>query len=380
MNRDRLIAMARKELIQIRRDPRSLLIALLMPIMQMLLLGYGISLDAKHVQVYAYDQEGSQDSQDLLKRFQASEYLDLVTTVANYRELRDAIDSDRCKLGVVIPFDFSKRLRDTGEAAVQVIVDGTDDNTANLAMGYARAVISGFSSAFQRDWIGRQGIAMIGGGAPISVASRVWFNEDLESRNFIVPGIVALVMALVGALLTSLTVAREWERGTMEQLISTPVTSTEVMLGKLIPYFAIGMLDAVLCFVMGVWWFGVPFRGTLFSLFLTTALFLTVVLGVGFMISVGIRSQLGASQIALLVTLLPTSLLSGYAFPIDQMPAAVRAITYLVYSRYYVTILKAIFLKGVGIRALSGPVFALAMYAAAVGWFAMRAFRKTLDQ
>jgi len=377
---NRLIAMARKELIQIRRDPSSLLIALLMPVMQLLLLGYGISLDAKHISVYAYDQEGSQDSQALLKRFQASEYFDLVTTVDNYHQLTDAIDSDRCKLGVVIPFDFSKRLRDTGKTAVQVIVDGTDDNTANLAMGYARAVISGFSGEVQRNWLDQQGIAMAGGGAPISVAARVWFNEDLESRNFIVPGVVALVMALVGALLTSLTVAREWERGTMEQLISTPVTPKEVMFGKLIPYFAIGMLDAVLCLVMGVWWFGVPFRGTLFSLFTTTALFLIVVLGVGFVISVSIRSQLGASQIALLVTLLPTSLLSGYAFPIDQMPAAVRAITYLVYARYYVTILKAIFLKGVGIRALSGPVFALSVYAVAVGWFAMRAFRKTLDQ
>ena len=371
--------MARKELIQIRRDPRSLLIALLMPIMQLLLLGYGISLDAKHIPVYAYDQEGSQDSQALLKRFQASEYFDLVTTVDNYHQLTDAIDSDRCKLGVVIPFDFSKRLRDTGKTAVQVIVDGTDDNTANLATGYARSVISGFSGEVQRDWLGRQGLPMRGGGPPVSVDARIWFNEDLESRNFIIPGIVALVMALVGALLTSLTVAREWERGTMEQLISTPVTPREVMLGKLIPYFAIGMLDAVLCLVMGVWWFGVPFRGTLFSLFTTTALFLIVVLGVGFMISAGIRSQLGASQIALLVTLLPTSLLSGYAFPIDQMPAPVRAITYLVYARYYVTILKAIFLKGVGIRALSGPVFALAVYAVAVGWFAMRAFRKTLD-
>lgn len=379
MNINRLIAMARKELIQIRRDPRSLLIILLMPVMQMLLLGYGVSLDAKHIPVYAYDQEGSQDSQALLKRFQASKYFDLVATVNNYHQLADAVDADRCKLGVVIPYDFSKRLRDTGNAAVQVIVDGTDDNTANLATGYARSVISSFSSDVQQNWLGREGLATAGGGASISVEARTWFNEELESRNFIIPGIVALVMAMVGALLTSLTISREWERGTMEQLISTPVTSKEVMFGKLIPYFAIGMLDAVLCVIMGVWWFGVPFRGTLLSLFVTTALFLVVVLGIGFMISVAIKSQLGASQIALLVTMLPTSMLSGYSFPIDQMPAAVRFITYFVYSRYYVTIVKAIFLKGIGVRELSGPILALTLYAVAVGAFAMRAFRKTLD-
>ena len=233
--------MARKELIQIRRDPRSLLIALLMPIMQMVMLGYGVSLDAKHIPVYAYDQEGSQDSQALLKHFQASQYFDLVKTVPNYRQLTHAIDSDRCRLGVVIPYDFSKPCATRGTASVQVIVDGTDDNTANLAMGYARAVISGYSGAVQLDWMGRQGLAMAGGGPPISIEARTWFNEDLESRNFIIPGIIALVMALVGALLTSLTIAREWERGTMEQLISTPVTAREVMLGKLMPYFGIGM-------------------------------------------------------------------------------------------------------------------------------------------
>ena len=165
MNWGRLIAMARKELIQIRRDPRSLLIALLMPIMQMVMLGYGVSLDAKHIPVYAYDQEGSPDSQALLKHFQASQYFDLVKTVPNYRQLTRAIDSDRCRLGVVIPYDFSKTLRDRGTARVQVIVDGTDDNTANLAVEYARAVISAYSGAVQLDWMGRQGLATLAGSA-----------------------------------------------------------------------------------------------------------------------------------------------------------------------------------------------------------------------
>jgi ABC-2 type transport system permease protein len=379
MSLRRLIAMSRKELIQIRRDSRSLLIALLMPVMQMVLLGYGVSLDAKNIPVCVYDQEGSQDSQALLKRFQASPYFDVVSVINSYRGLTYAIDSDRCKLAIVIPFDFSKRLRDTRDVPVQVIVDGTDDNTANLSKGYARAVITRFSGDVQQKWMASQGLPVSGAGGTISVEPRTWFNEDLESRNFIIPGTVALVMALVGALLTSLTIAREWERGTMEQLISTPITPAEVMLGKIVPYFGIGMADALLCLALSVWWFRVPFRGTLTSYFAASALFLIVILGIGFMISVAIKNQLGASMIALLVTLMPTSLLSGYAFPIDQMPRAVQWITYLLYSRYYVTILKAIFLKGAGIEVLGRELAALGVYAVVIAALATRAFHKTLD-
>jgi ABC-2 type transport system permease protein len=315
MSWGRLVALARKEFIQIWRDPRSLLIVLFMPIMQMALIGYGASLDIKHVPVCVFDREGSQGSQDLLKRFQASEYLDLVRAVA---------------------------------------------------------------SDVQLAWLRRQGLGQQVA-APLSVDARVWFNEDLQSRAFLVPSVVALVMALIGALLSSLTIAREWERGTMEQLISTPVKPLEIMLGKLLPYFVIGLVDAALCVTIGVAWFDVPFRGTLGTLFFTTALFLIVVLGVGYMLSVFTRNQLGASQFALLVTLLPTTLLGGFAFPIDQMPAPIRVITYVVYSRYYITILKAIFLKGAGVRALAMPILALSIYAVVVGALAMRAFRKTLD-
>ena len=214
---------------------------------------------------------------------------------------------------------------------------------------------------------------------PVQVRSRVWFNEDLVSRNFIIPGVVALVMAIVGSQLSSLTIAREWERGTMELLVSTPVQPLELMLGKLAPYFVIGMLDACICLALAVFWFDVPFRGTLAALLATTALFLTVVLCIGYWVSVSIRSQVGASQIALLLTMLPTTLLSGFSFPIDQMPAAVQAVTHLVSGRYYVTILKALFLKGAPWSELLVPVLCLALYALAMVLLAARAFRKTLD-
>ncbi|HXQ39981.1 MAG TPA: ABC transporter permease [Candidatus Udaeobacter sp.] len=374
----RLKAIAVKEMLQIWRDPRSLLIALLMPFMQMILLGYGVSLDVKHLPICVFDREGSQTSLALVKRFQASQYFEIVGSFDNYRDVTRALDRGNCRMAIVIPPDMSERLSDSGSSTVQALVDATDDNTANIAIGYAQAVVAAFSSDLQIQSLGMAGNPPQTA-QPVTVESRVWFNEDLESRNFIIPGVVALVMALVGAQLTSLTIAREWERGTMELLVSTPVTPMELMLGKLAPYFAIGLLDAVFCLGFAVFWFQVPFRGTLLTLFFGTSLFLVVVLGIGYLISTMIRSQVGAAQIGLLVTLLPTTLLSGYAFPIDQMPLAVQAVTYLVFARYYVTILKAVFLKGSGILDLWAPSLAMVAYAAIVAFLAARAFRKRLD-
>ncbi len=374
----RLKAIAVKEVLQVWRDPISLMIALLMPFMQMLLLGYGVSLDVKHLPICVFDREASQNSQALLKHFQASEYFSVIAGFDNYRDVTTALDRGECRLVMVVPSDFTERLSDTGTSSVQALVDATDDNTANIAIGYAELVVAGFSGDVQLE-----AAALTGGSVemlqPVAVQSRVWFNEDLESRYFIIPGVVALVMALVGAQLTSLTISREWERGTMELLVSTPVTPMELMLGKLLPYFAIGLLDAVFCLAFAVFWFDVPFRGTLITLFFTTSLFLIVVLGIGYLISTAIRSQVGAAQIGLLVTLLPTTLLSGYAFPIDQMPPAVQAVTFLVFARYYVTILKAVFLKGSGVLDLMAPILAMIVYAAVVAFLAGRAFRKRLD-
>lgn len=377
MNLVRVRAIARKEFLQVWRDPRSLMLVLLMPVMQMLLFGYGVNLDLDHIPVCAFDREGSQNSQALMKRFQASHYFEIVRVVGSYDELKSAVDDGTCRLAVVVPPDFSLALSAAGRSAVQAIVDATDQNTATLAMGYAQAVVGTFANDVQVEWAQMHG--RMQPVQSVSVEYRVWFNEQLESRNFIIPGVVALIMALVGAQLTSLTIAREWERGTMELLVSTPVHPMELMVGKLVPYFAIGLLDAVFCLVFAIAWFEVPFRGAYVTLLFTTSLFLVVILGIGYLISVAIRSQVGASQIALLLTMLPTTLLSGFAFPIDQMPTAIRAITYFVYSRYYVTILKSVFLKGSGLADLLLPIAALSVYAAAIAYLAARAFRKTLD-
>ena len=376
MNLRRVKAVAKKEIIQVWRDPRSLMVVLLMPLMQMALLGYGVNLDIKHVTICVFDREGSQQSESLLKAFQASPYFDIVEAERDYNGVKRAIDGGRCKMAVVVPPDFSQFLAATNSASVQAILDATDDNTANIALGYAQSVVGSFSGAVQvqrTQSLGQQQPV-----APAVAQYRVWFNEDLVSRDFIMPGVVALVLALVGAQLTSLTISREWERGTMEVLVSTPVTRMELMVGKILPYFFIGLLDAAFCLIIAVFWFETPFRGAVTALFLTTSLFLIVVLGLGYFISASIKSQIGASQIALVVTLLPTTLLSGFAFPIEQMPAPVQAITYLVPARYYFSILKAIFLKGSGLGDLIAPIALLALYATIIGLLAARAFRKTL--
>jgi ABC-2 type transport system permease protein len=376
MNLRRVRALAKKEFIQVVRDPRSLMVVLLMPLMQMALLGYGVNLDIKHVTICVFDREGSQESQSLMKAFQASPYFDIVGADHDYDAVKRAIDRGRCKMAIVVPPDFSEDLAATNSASVQAILDATDDNTANIALGYAQAVVGAFSANVQV-----QRAQSLGQPTPVAPAVaqyRVWFNEDLVSRDFIIPGVVALVLALVGAQLTSLTLSREWERGTMEVLVSTPVTRMELMAGKILPYFFIGMFDAVLCLVIAVFWFETPFRGSVPTLLLTTSLFLIVVLGLGYFISARIRSQIGASQIALVVTLLPTTMLSGFAFPIDQMPGVIQAITYLVPARYYLAILKAIFLKGSGFTDLTAPTAFLAIYAAILALLAARAFRKTL--
>ena len=376
MNHNRLAAIAMKEIIHIQRDVRSLIIVVLMPAILVLLFGYGVSLDLKHLPVYAFDRNGTQASQDLLKRFQSSNYFRIAKVANSYPELAQAIDSGKATLAIIIPHDFSERLHDGGPVEIQAIVDASDDNTANLAVGYAQGVLQGYSSDLQVEWRERRGLPRQF--VPLSTEVRTWFNEDLESSAFIVPGVLALVMTVIGAFLTSLTVAREWERGTMEQLISTPVTALEIMLGKLLPYFVIGMVDVGLSTALAVYWFRIPFRGTIATLFLSSALFLIVMLLLGFFISVIAKTQLAASQIALIVTFLPAFLLSGFLFAIEQMPVFIQYVTRVLPARYYVSALKNIFLKGTPVEMLYADLLPLAVFALVLVLLATRAFKKKL--
>ena len=376
MSFTRFLAVARKEVVQILRDTRSLIIVVIMPVILVLLFGYGVSLDLKGLPIFVYDRDGSQQSQDLLKRFQASAYFDIVRVVNDYPALTRALDDGHARMGIVVPWDFSERLHDGGPVQVQALVDGTDDNTANVLIGYAQAVVQGYSSDLQLDWLRNHG--QPAQPASVSVETRTWYNEDLESSAFIVPGVLALVMSVIGAFLTSLTIAREWERGTMEQLISTPVTSLEIMLGKLAPYFAIGMFDVIVCALIAIYWFQVPFRGSFLTLLISSAMFLVVVLALGFFISVIAGSQLAASQIALLITFLPAFLLSGFLFSIEQMPVVLQWITRILPARYYVSVLKKIFLKGTPVTLLYADLVPLTVFTLVLAVLATRAFHKRL--
>lgn len=366
----RLFAMARKEIIQLRRDRRSLVLAFVLPVLLVVIFAYGISWDVRDIRTAVVDQDWSQRSRALVESFRASGYFDL-EEAASTRDVDRRIDRGSVQLAVIIPPDFSEDLGSGRPAQLQAIVDGSDANTATVILGYAQAVVQ----AHTRDVLARKGIQAA---SPIRLQTRVWYNEELVSRNMIVPGLVAVIMMIIAAMLTSLTIAREWERGTMEQLAATPVHRGEVVLGKLLPYLAIGLVDVALATIIGVTLFGVPFRGSILVLAATSTLFLIGALGLGMFISAVTRSQLLATQLAMVVTFLPAFLLSGFMYSIDVMPRVLQTVTYVIPARYFIVVTRGVFLKGVGPSVLF--VQALMMFAfAGVGpLLATRVFRKEI--
>jgi ABC-2 type transport system permease protein len=376
MNPRRLWAVARKEALHIRRDPRSLILAIGIPMLMIILFGYALTLDVDHVPLVAWDQSGTTASREFLAQFTGSRYFDFHGTVANYRDLERAIDRRDAYLGLVIPPEFAARLDAGRPAEVQAIIDGSDSNTAAIVLGYAQAATGAYNQRVSLEQIRR--LAGAPPVLPLELRPRVWFNADLESKNFIIPGLIAVIMGLIAALLTSLTIAREWERGTMEQLISTPVKASELVVGKLLPYFVIGMTDVLIAVLMAVFLFHVPLRGSVTLLFATAALFIVGTLAQGIFISILARGQLLASQIAMVSTFLPAFLLSGFMFAIPNMPAVVQAITYIVPARYFVALVKGIYLRGVGLTVLWADAVFLAVFAAVVLALAVLKFKKRL--
>ncbi|HUL52883.1 MAG TPA: ABC transporter permease [Opitutaceae bacterium] len=376
MNPRRLWAVARKEGLHIRRDPRSLILAIGIPMLMIILFGFALTVDVDHVPLVAWDQSGTAASREFLAQFTGSRYFDFQGTVAGYPELERAIDRRDAYLGLVIPPEFAARLDAGRPAEVQAIIDGSDSNTAAIVLGYAQAVTGGFNQRVALAQVRR--LAGSPPVPPLDLRPRVWFNADLESKNFIIPGLIAVIMGLIAALLTSLTIAREWERGTMEQLISTPVKASELIVGKLVPYFVIGMLDVLIAVLMAVFLFHVPLRGSVPLLFATAALFIVGTLAQGILISIIARGQLLASQIAMVSTFLPAFLLSGFMFAIPNMPVPVQAITYIVPARYFVALVKGIYQRGVGLGVLWADAIFLAVFAAVVLGLAVLRFKKRL--
>ncbi len=364
MSYRRLRAMFIKELHHITRDSRSLAMALAMPMMMLLLYGYALSLDVDHIQTLVYDEDGTSASRNLTRQFQGSHYFEVVGFVTDYHAIDYAIDTSRVLIGVAIPRGFGKDL-DAGKGKVQLLVDGSDSNTASIAMGYAESVVQGYSAGVQQDVINRKGIRPPG---PIDARMRVWYNSSLESKNFIVPGLVAVIMVILAGQLSSLTIAREWEMGTMEKVLSTPLRPTEIVLGKMFAYFLVGLVDSAIATVVAITIFTVPFRGSFIVLAISTCAFLWCALFTGIWVSAGVRSQVQAYQFGILVSFLPGFLLSGFTFSIDTMPKAIQFLSYFFPARYFVTIVKGVFLKGVDFRILWGEMGFLILYGTLIFW------------
>ncbi len=377
MNHRRVGAVARKEFLHVVRDPRSLWMAVATPVLLLTLFGFALTLDVDNIPLAVWDQSNTPRSRDLVSRFAGSRYFSLQMKFDNYRDLVHAIDAGEVMMGLVVPRDFAQRIDAGRDAPVQLIVDGSDSNRATIGIGYAGIIAEVYGLDLTLEQNQRRGGTPLT--IPLDVRPRVWFNQDLESRNYIIPGLIAVIMMVIAAMLTSLTVAREWERGTMEQLISTPVKPGELILGKLTPYFFIGMCDVLLAVLMAEFVFHVPLKGNVALLFGLSAMFLTGALAMGMTVSIVTRSQLLSSQVAVVATFLPAFLLSGFIFTIDNMPPVIQGITYIVPARYFVTILKGIYLKGVGLEILAAQALFLAVYAVVMVTVARVRLKKKLS-
>jgi ABC-2 type transport system permease protein len=337
-------AIARKEFIHIYRDPRSLGLVILMPALLMLLFGYAVTLDVKRVKMAVLNYDGTQESLSFVHRFSGSPYFDLQAFVRDEKEMKRLVDEGAIKMGLVLPWDFSRTVKGGKKARVQVVLDGSDSNTANIILSYVQAVARDYTQ--EKTFLKIERMGRRRPDPPLEGRTRIWFNEELESKNYFIPGLVAIIISIIGVLLTGQVVVREWEKGTMELLISTPVRKAELIIGKLFPYFFLGLLDLALAVLMGRLVFQVPLKGSVLLLLLLSCIYLIAALALGLTISAVARTQLLANQMAMIIGFLPTFLLSGFTFAISNMPSWLQIITYGIAPRYYVTIVKEIFLKG----------------------------------
>jgi ABC-2 type transport system permease protein len=377
MKLQRLSAIAKKETIHVFRDWRSLFLSLAIPVILILLFGYALTLDLRNVPTVVWDQSKTRESRDLLSLFSGSPYFSMIGYCDTYQDLQLALDRGTAMVALVVPSDFASKINGGETTTLQVIGDGSDANTSRLAMGYATTlglIYSGDVTAQKMQFTGTSGPAR-----PVEMVTRSWYNPDLRSQNAIIPGIIAIVMVVIAAMLTSVTIAREWETGTMEQLISTPLKGPELIFGKIIPYFVIGMVDVIIAVSMGKWLFNVPIVGNAGLLFAMASIFLIGALFWGMTLSILLKSQVLANQIAIVSGYLPTLILSGFVFAIENMPLPIQCITYIVPARYFIAILRGIYLKGIGLEILWLDALLLSVYAGIMILLANKKFTFKLE-
>ena len=376
MNLRRLKTIAWKEFIHIIRDPRSLTMALAIPLLMLILFGYALSLDVDHIPTLIYDADKSPESRELIEKFQGSRFFQIIGIADGYKSIESRIDKNECLMGVIIPQDYSRNILSGKTAEIQLLIDGSDSNTAAISLGYVEALIRMHSLNLKASAIKNK--RLISPTPSIEGRVRVWYNNELKSRNYIVPGLIAYILMIVAVPLTSLTIAREWEMGTMEQLLSTPLKPVELILGKVSALFTIGFIDMMITVIAGVVIFHVPLRGSPLLLLFTGCVFLFGALCWGIFISTVTRSQMLAYQIGMLTSMLPSFLLSGFIYAIENMPLLIQGITYIVPARYLITVLRGIFLKGAGFKILWFEIVLLLLLSSGIFILTIKKFKQKI--
>jgi len=363
-------AIAHKECLHVLRDVRSLIMALVLPFFLLVLFGYALTLDVDRIATVIYDNDRTPQSRDLIERLRGSRYFRVVAVAESYHQIERLIDDGTCLMAVVIPRSYARWILAGADSQIEILLDGSDSNTAGIALGYATALLRNYDAEIRTASLERQG--MVERIVPVEGQLRVWYNPELRARNYLVPGLIALIMMIIGALLTSLTIAREYETGTMEQLLSTPVRPAELVLGKIVPYYIIGLVDLAICVVVGTLIFDVPLRGNPLVLFGSSAIFMLGTLSTGMFISAATRSQTLAFQMGILTSFLPSFLLSGFVYAISNMPTIIQLFTYVVPARYFIVMLNGVFLKGLGVRVLWVEGLMLIIFSVTMFWLAVR--------
>ncbi len=372
----RLLSIIRKEFIQIWRDPRTLALIIVMPIVQLFLLGYAATTDVKNISLAVWDQSQSTQSRAFIDAFRAADYFQINYAVGSEQEYRTLIETGKARAALIIPVDYATRLQDDN-AQVSMVLDGSDATVGGTALSTARLIGQSYATKVLTEQL-----ALTGRSAtitpPVEVRTQVWYNPDLVSAYFNIPGVIGMILSFITALLTATAVVRERERGTIEQLIVTPIRSWELIVGKILPYVILAFVDVLEVLIIGHWWFKVPVRGDLGLILILSGLFVLSSLGIGLLASTIANTQQEA-MLTVMMTMLPSIFLSGFFFPIDAMPKFLQIVSYAVPLRYYLVIIRALLLKGVGADALQNEIVALTIFAAVILGIAAARFRKRLD-
>lgn len=373
----RITALALKEWLQIWRDSRSLILALITPLLLILIFGYALNLDVKNVGMAVYNRDMSSFSRKFIDEFSHTEYIKIRRHVYDYDSIDRLINNGEVVLALVIPPCFSRNVKAGKPAEVQILIDASDSMSAMISSGYVQSICTKFSLRYRMMGLNRAGISMID--TPLRVRTRIWYNKTQESKNFIIPGLIVIILAIISALITSLTISREWERGTMETLITTPVRPAEVVTGKLLPYLLIGAFNICMTFLIGYFVFDIYMRGSFLALMVLALLFLIGTSSFGIWISSATRVQVVSIQIAIVMTYLPSIILSGFVFPISNMPFPVQMITYFVPAKYMIAIIEGITLKGISVSLLYLQIIFMFVYAALMLGLSIKRLKLTIN-